>query len=195
MKQYQIQYPLGKDEKSRNHLFKIVILGLTVSVVVFAAIFLRIVFSQTGTSDQNAVRLTTKEEVFQMVEENQAELEEMVSEMRELYQREGKYVHIEKGEEKYDVKKVKEVMDTYSIKWISAGKLNEKEMFEVQIGLGLIRPETIWGFYYTEDGEPLSYGEGELVKADNIYIQKGNRIEYETEKIVGNWYYYQCRAW
>ena len=182
-------------EKSRNHLFKIVILGLTVSVVVFAAIFLRIVFLQTGTSDQNAVRLTTKEEVFQMVEENQSELEEMVSEMRELYQKEGKYVHIEKGEEKYDVQKVKEVMDTYSIKWISAGKLNEREMFEVQIGLGFIRPETIWGFYYTEDGEPLSYGEGELVKADNIYIQKGNRIEYETEKIVGNWYYYQCRAW
>lgn len=39
MKQYQIQYPLGKDEKSRNHLFKIVILGLTVSVVVFAQYF------------------------------------------------------------------------------------------------------------------------------------------------------------
>lgn len=32
----------------------------------------------------------------------------------------------------------------------------------------------------------------ELIEQDGVYVQVGSYYKYETEKIVGNWYYYQC---
>ena len=53
-----------------------------------------------------------------------------------------------------------------------------------------------WGIYYSKTGEPADWGAGgELFEQDGIYVQLGSYFKYETEKLIGNWYYYQCATW
>lgn len=142
----------------------------------------------------NTTKITNKEEMFQFVIDNQEELDQVVYEMVSHYGTSDDRVTILY---KYDQKlssldNVNELFKEVSATYIALNKVDEVR--QVDISFDYV-PDGFdyWGIYYSKTGGPADWGgERELLEQDGMYVQLGSYFKYETEKIFGNWYYYQC---
>lgn len=148
-------------------------------------------------------KIKTKEEMFSFVENNQEELEIIVEKLIVFYRESdmernvfimGKS-YMESGFHEAD-----DIIRNYSIESIW---LNDDEEDGVVVSfcfddapafpdtLGLSRS---WGIRYVVSGEPVATGmaESEMEKQGNTYVRNVEGMyKYETERITGNWYYFQ----
>lgn len=143
--------------------------------------------------------VSSKEEMFQMVIEEQEELELLVQEMKDrLDQSEKDFILYYSEKEGYANKGYEEngleseLFDKYPIFSVSIDGKNQNGQLEVTLDFTFCpNPYNYWGIYYTENGEPSSWG-GNLEEVEGVLTETGSYYKYETEKIVGNWYYWQC---
>ncbi len=140
---------------------------------------------------RNSVR--TKAEMFQMLNEHQEEYETLVDGMLDILEESGKDSIYIDGRREYKLNGLESrLFKKYPLYSISAKNVNNNTevIFHFKFPP---KPNSSWGIYYTQDGEPSPWGSvGELVEEDGIYKEKGNYYKYETEMITGKWYYYQC---
>lgn len=145
-------------------------------------------------TDWNIIKIRSKEEMFQFVIENQEELNQVVEEMKERYGDE-KMVILEKNDKATQtLLHVSKLFKSYSVNYISIGSIDEIKDIDI---LFAYTPQgySYWGIYHSKTGEAADWGEGlEWIENDGKYVQIGSYFKYETEKIIDNWYYYQCYA-
>lgn len=136
--------------------------------------------------------VSTKEDVFEMVLENQMEFEKIVADMKVLLEDSNEDIIILDGREEYREQGIKSLLfKQYPISAVSVK--NCDLVYEVSIHLQFCpKGYTYWGVYYTDDDEPSTWGVGTLEECDGIYTQEGSYFKYETQRIVEHWYYYQC---
>ena len=171
-----------------------IIRWLLIFRIVFAAIFAFWNPTNTFIDYINTTKITNKEELFQFVIDNQEELDQVVYEMISHYGASDDRVTILY---KYDhvlssLDNVNELFNEVSAVRIAID--NMKEVKQVDILFDYV-PDGFdyWGIYYSKTGGPADWGgERELLEQDGMYVQLGSYFKYETEKIFGNWYYYQC---
>lgn len=144
-------------------------------------------------------KVADKEAATAFVLEHQTELNELVSHMKEEYERgEGKDVITMIRKEEFHADeyiKKNSWLKRYRIRSISIHKIYE----QYQVCIAFIDAPSSYEYfevYYAEDDEPLGWGDDtELVEErEGIYVQRGSYYVYETEKITDHWYYYQCRT-
>lgn len=137
--------------------------------------------------------VSSKEEMFQMVYDEQEALELLVQEMKgRLDQSEKTFIRYSEKAEYEENGLESDLFDMYPIIGVSIDSENPNGQFEVTLDFTFCPAHyTYWGIYYTNDGEPLSWG-GELDEVEGGFTEIGSFYKYETEKIVGNWYYWQC---
>lgn len=140
-------------------------------------------------------RLHDKQEMFQFVIDNQEELEEIANGMMELYDEKREGIIIIDGSDylKYSFFEFARIIRQYPVSAIIADKKEENYIIQLDFWNPPLR-SNYWGIYRTENGEPDFWG-GEsvgFVEENGVFIQRGSYYKYETEKIIGNWYYYQC---
>lgn len=145
-------------------------------------------------------KVADKEAATAFVLEHQTELNELVSHMKEEYERqEGEAIIIMIRQEEFNTDeyiKKNSWLKRYRIRSISIHKIYEQ--YQVSISFMDAPPLGYEYFrvYYAENDEPLGWGDDiELVEErEGIYVQRGSYYVYETEKITDHWYYYQCRT-
>lgn len=124
-------------------------------------------------------KIKTKEEMFSFVENNQEELEKIVEELILLYRESDEHVICIRSESYTEVgfHEADDIIKNYPVYLIGISESKDR------------------GIVYVADGEPVSNMEGtELEKQGDEYVDSiQGMYEYRTEKVVGNWYYYQCR--
>ena len=139
---------------------------------------------------RNRIWLLTKESIFQMVTKHQDALERMADEMEEAYEREekGQLFVNRSTKNKGELKTVYAFQQLYSIRsvWIPA---SQDGVQEVRVSFAFAPHGYEWGIYYSENGQPRGWKGAGVEKQGDIYV--GNKGEYETEHITGNWYFYQ----
>ena len=145
----------------------------------------------------NRTKITTKDEMFQFVTNNQKELEQIVQEVisTSVEMNESRLLIEGKNKKKHATSNIKKLMKKYPIKSIYMKK-DEDGTVKVKFEFAFC-PEktTYWGIYYTSDGEPAKWGatkEDMQVDENNVYTETGSFYVNTTENIVGNWYIYQC---
>lgn len=144
----------------------------------------------------NRNKITTKEEMFQFVIDNQTELEQIVQEVIDISKtNESNFLTVAENRKKYATKNIKKLMKKYSVKSIYVERDGEGKV-KVNFAFAF-SPEktTYWGIYYTSDGKPAKWGatqEDMQVDENNVYTENGSFYINKTENIVGNWYIYQC---
>lgn len=133
----------------------------------------------------------SKEEMFQMVIDDQEELELLVQEMKDQLDNSNAFI-ISYGEGvEYAGNEFQcNLFDEYPIIEVTAKRRNGEFKLTVHCAF-CPNPYTYWGVYYTENGEPSSWG-GELEEVEGMLTEIGSFYKYETENIVENWYYWQC---
>lgn len=162
--------------------------------IVFATIFAFWNPTNTFIDYINTTKITNEEEMFQFVIDNQEELDQVVYEMVSHYGTSDDRVTIlyKYDQEMSSLDNVNELFKEVSATYIALNKVDEVR--QVDISFDYV-PDGFdyWGIYYSKTGGPADWWAGsELLEQDGIYVQSGSFYKYETEKIVGNWYYYQC---
>lgn len=142
-----------------------------------------------------------KEELFVFVNHHQAELDALLEELKKAYEANGEkaiYLRNDGRASDYSFSVAEALMQEYPIMGISAyieEDSNGDKTFVIKISFQqvgyFILADDYWGIYYTETGRPLPHAT-ELVKSGGIYYSTYGCI-YETENILGNWYYYRER--
>lgn len=135
--------------------------------------------------------VSSKEEMFQMVIDEQEELELLVQEMKSrLDQSEKTFISYSEKEGYKENELESDLFDKYPIIAVTA-KIRDGE-FKLTVDCTFCpNPYTYWGVYYTENGEPSGWI-GELEEVEGVLTEIGSYYKYETENIVENWYYWQC---
>lgn len=141
----------------------------------------------------NTIKISNKEEMFQFVIDNQEELDQVVYEMESQYEAsDDKVVILYKNEwELRDLPNVNKLFKKFSASNISINYIDKVKGINISFSC-VPKGYDYWGIYHSKTGEAADWGEGELIEQDGVYVQVGSYYKYETEKIVGNWYYYQC---
>ena len=136
----------------------------------------------------------SKEEIFQLLKDNQDEFEILAGDVEGILLKSGEYALVLDGRREYAKNGLKsELLKKYPIKTISADNINE--IMEVRFDFE-IKSDSIIGIYYVSDGEPSIWGDDQGIEKNNgVYTKKGSYYIYETEKIIGNWYYYHVTMW
>lgn len=162
-------------------------------------IFIYLLFSYTvgGIRDHINYKdsLKAKEDVFRMIYENQEEYEKLVSDMADILEESGEdYILVEETEDYKSNGIVSSLPEDYPIMYI-ASERHEDGYLEVDFHLTFTpSPYEYWGVYYSESGEPVPWGNGEVVEEDGKLIERGTFYICDMEKITDNWFYYQCRT-
>lgn len=144
-------------------------------------------------------KVADKEAATAFVPEHQTELNELVSHMKEEYERkEGEAIIIMIRQEEFNTDeyiKKNSWLKRYRIRSISIHKIYEQYQVSISFMDAPLGYE-YFSVYYAENDEPLGWGDDiELVEErEGIYVQRGSYYVYETEKITDHWYYYQCRT-
>ena len=144
---------------------------------------------------EKRTKIENKEEMFQFVFDNREKLEEVVLDMEELYEKKDERIIIIRRltRSEYKLETADELIKKYKLSYISVDR--ENELYEVKFSFEAApKGYTYWGVYYTENGEPSTWGAENFVENEDIFTQEGSYYTYETEKIIDNWYYYQCDA-
>lgn len=135
----------------------------------------------------------TKEDVFQMMEEEQDEYLILIHNMETIIQEEGEN-EISCNRTEYQDRGFDSILfKKYPIDLVVVSK-NEENIIRVDVQFVFPpRPYEYWGIYYASTDVPFGWGgKGELEEENGNYIENGSYYTYETEKITDNWYYYQC---
>lgn len=171
-----------------------IIIGILAFRIVFAAIFTSWNSTNIFTNYTNTTKITNKEEMFRFVIDNQEELDQVVYEMVSTYGASDDRITIlyKHDSELKSLEKVNKLFKDVSASRISNDNMKEEKQIHILFDYAPAGFE-YWGIYYSKTGDPADWGAGsELLEQDGIYVQLGSYFKYETEKIVGNWYYYQC---
>lgn len=136
--------------------------------------------------------VSTKEEVFEMLENNQEEYELLVQKMEHLFSESNEHIIILDGKQEYKEHQLNSgILKQYPVCSISVMETDDN--YQVSFDLAFPpNPNNYWGIYHMQNGLPDTWGEGELEKEGEIYVQRGSDFIYKTEKIKDNWYYYEC---
>lgn len=136
--------------------------------------------------------VSTKEEAFEMLKNNQEEYELLMQKMEDLFNESNEYSIKLNGKHEYKEHQLNsEILKQYPVRSISVKKIEEN--YKVSFHLAFPpNPNNYWGIYHMQNGLPDTWGEGELEKEGEIYVQRGSYFIYKTEKIKDNWYYYEC---
>lgn len=136
--------------------------------------------------------VSTKEEVFEMLENNQEEYELLVEKMEHLFSESNEYIIILNEKQEYKEHQLNsKILKQYPVCSISVMETDDN--YQVSFDLAFPpNPNNYWGIYHMQNGLPDTWGEGELEKEGEIYVQRGSYFIYKTEKIKDNWYYYEC---
>ena len=142
----------------------------------------------------NTTKISNKEEMFQFVVDHLDELDEVVWEMDHHYETSDIIVLRKNDRELRALDSVNELFKKYSVSQIWIDHTDKEELVNI---LFAYEPKgyDCWGIYYSKEGAPNKWGSAEFAEfteQDGVYVQIGSFYRYETEKIVGNWYYYQC---
>ena len=144
----------------------------------------------------NTTKISNKEEMFQFVVDHQEELNQVVWEMDHYYETSDIGSLYKNDRELRALDNVNELFKKYSVDQIWIDHIDKEELVDISFKY-VPKGYDYWGIYYSKEGEPNKWGSAEFSKfteQDGIYVQIGSDFRYETEKIVGNWYYYQCDA-
>lgn len=193
---------MNKHKKNINMISIVIAFLIGIFIIRWILVF-RIVFAIIFTfwnptnifiNYMNITKITNKEEMFQFVIDNQEELDQVVYEMVSHYGTSDDRVTIlyKYDQELSSLDNVNELFKEVSATCIALN--NVDEVRQVHISFDYV-PDGFdyWGIYYSKTGGPADWWAGsELLEQDGIYVQSGSFYKYETEKIVGNWYYYQC---
>ena len=140
---------------------------------------------------KNSVK--TKEEMFQKFYEEQDEYQNLVMDMKEIFKDYGKEILLLNGKKEYEEYHINNrVLKDYPICMIAIEEENDNIIvtFEFKFCPQIY---TYWGIYYSENGTPSTWGEGQLKYVNGIFEQEvKGAYKYETEEMSENWYYYQC---
>lgn len=136
--------------------------------------------------------IRNKEEMIQMLKDNQEEYSRIAQEAEAMFLQSDKNVLIWDSRKEFNEAGLySEIFNDYPIRVLSVD--DAENGFIVEFSFAFCpNPYTYWGIYYTSNGEPSTWGQGELEEKNGIYTQVGSYYTYETEWIMDNWYYYQC---
>ena len=136
--------------------------------------------------------IRNKEDMIQMLKDNQEEYSRIAQEAEEIFLQSEKGILVLDNRKEYNEAGLySEIFNDYPICSLSAN--DEENGIVVEFDFTFCpNPYTYWGIYRTPDGEPSTWGQGKLEEENGIYTQIGSYFKYETEKIIDNWYYYQC---
>ena len=136
--------------------------------------------------------IKNKEDMIQMLKDNQEEYNRIAQEAEAMFLQSDKNVLIWDSRKEYNEAGLySEIFNDYPIRVLSVD--DEENGLIVEFDFTFCpNPYTYWGIYRSPDGEPSTWGQGELEEENGIYTQIGSYFKYETEKIIDNWYYYQC---
>lgn len=149
---------------------------------------------------RRTVKLKDKEAICQVVLDNQEELEKIMGELEKLYDEKGeKWIFIQSDTyTKYQFSQADNLIRKYPIKSLDIEKIeNNNNLFTIEFWSSVSGYEYC-GIYYSVCGQPKTWSGEEKYqwqKKGDTYIEYGSYYRYETEHIIGNWYYYQvvCR--
>jgi|GEM_PF-2060799 len=150
---------------------------------------------------RNTTKIKSKEEMFQFVIEHQEELEQIVKDMEEASEvNEDDVILIYRDnallldEERVKINSVSKMFKAFSIYRVAIAVYALEENFEVDFSFAYVPTGyDYWGIYYRSDDTVRFWNAGGEVQEENgVYTQIGSYYKYETEKIIDNWYYYQC---
>lgn len=149
---------------------------------------------------RNTTKIKSKEEMFQFVIEHQEELEQIVKDMEEFYEKSDRRVifmsrnNFVLEDESVKLDSVKMLYKNFSADRVAAR--NSEDVFEVQFFFAYVPTGyDYWGIYYRSDDTVHFWDAGGEVQEENgVYTQIGSYYIYETERIIDNWYYYQCNT-
>ena len=150
----------------------------------------------------NNRKLSAKEEIFLLVQENEEKLELLLPFFKELNQGEVVINDPNRKSEKwiyyldFNNESLNQIMEIFSIKFADFVEeaVDKQECINFSCEVEFFGIIEYRGFYYVEDGKPVGWGGVKFYhpteKEGAGYIYRGSGIYY-TEKIVGNWYYYE----
>ena len=184
-----------KKEKVVNDIFlTIKMFGIILGMLslIMAVLFLAWLFD-LGDHIKYKHSVKTKEDVFQMMEEQQDEYLNLVHDMETIMEETGEKKISYNRQEYYDSGFDSTLFKKYPINSVIASQ-NEENIIRVDVHFVFPpRPYEYWGIYYSSADIPFGWGgKGELVEENEMYIEYGSYYRYETEKIKDNWYFYQC---
>jgi len=138
--------------------------------------------------------------MFQFVIENREELEQIVEDMKAFYEKNDRRVifmsrdNFVLEDESVKLDSVKKLYKNFSAASVAAENL--EDVFEVQFFFAYVPSGyDYWGIYYkSDDTVHLWWTGGEVQEENGVYTEIGSFYKYETEKIIDNWYYYQCNT-
>lgn len=146
---------------------------------------------------RRTVKLKDKEAICQVVLDNQEELEKIMGELEKLYDEKGeKWIFIKSDTyTKYQFSQADNLIRKYPIKSLDIEKTeNNNNLFTIEFWSSVSGYEYC-GIYYSVCGQPITWWNYEekyqWQKKGDTYIEYGSYYRYETEHIIGNWYYYQ----
>lgn len=140
------------------------------------------------------IKIKNREEMFQFVINNQEELDQVIDEMVSNYGTSDERITIlyKHDSELKSLEKVYELFEEVSAMRIAIDNMEEVKQVDILFDYAPSGSD-YWGIYYSKTGDPADWWDGsELLEQDGIYVQSGSFYKYETEKIVANWYYFQC---
>ena len=146
-----------------------------------------------------APRIKEKEDAYQFVLDNQKELEDLMKELEEFSEKEGKDWILIASETylEYRFSGADSLIRKYPINSLIIDK-EKKNSVEFSIAFwSSISGYQYCGIYYSADDVPLTWSNEETDQWEQInetYIKYGPYYRYETEKIVDNWYFYQVHS-
>lgn len=157
-----------------------------------------ILLDSTGVIDDIVYgsHIPSKEESFQMVYENQEELEVLVEDVGQILQSSGRNAISVTGKLEFKKNKLTHsVLKEYPIKDIAANSIGHtlQVVFTYRVDSNVCQ-----GVYYVSDDAPDFWGEYEekdIEEKNGVYTKRGPYYIYETEKITEHWYYYNVKMW
>mgnify|MGYP004453446503 FL=1 len=146
-----------------------------------------------------APRIKEKEDAYQFVLDNQKELEDLMKELEEFSEKEGKdWILIASDTySNYHFSSADSLIRKYPISLLVIDKKKKDSVgFSIDLFSSISKYEYC-GVYYSVDDIPLTWNLKETNQWEQInetYIEYGSYYRYETEKIVDNWYFYQVHS-
>ncbi len=169
-------------------------------MVIYCGILLSIFFFFLFDIDQYLqynFKISSKESLIEAFLENQSEFNRIAREMKRIYESDNEHIILLRGRAEYREKGLESAI--FKDIPISQLSILDSEDIGLEITFGCAPafcPDdyTYWGVYFSESGLPRPWGEGELeMMGEGYYVHEVlGQFYYETEKIIDNWYYYQC---
>ena len=144
-------------------------------------------------------KVADKEAAKVFVLEHRTELDNLVEQMKEEYEkekRENKILLIDRNKfSTFNFLNDSKWLKQYRIVFIAIDKRDGTYTMDILFADSHSGYE-YFSVYYSENDEPLGWEDGSALEEEKegFFVQRGSYYAYETEKITDHWYYYQCRT-